>query len=154
MSSEKIHDDIKSSVRDYVEGEFGDDGDMNEYANDLSARSTTPEDFVIEGTETTVGDVLNTIDDLYNILVDMNTVLNNNGLDHDSVEDASASELKEVIGGDLIDELRFRLQKLPEQVRVMFAQHHHDAIGGYGNEPSIGPSGEAMRKLYNDGSIK
>lgn len=154
MSSEKIHDDIKSSVRDYVEGEFGGDGDMNEYANDLNARSTAPEDFEIEGTNATVGDVLDTIDDLYNTLIDVNTNLENNGLDQEDVEDASASELRQVIDDSLINELRFGLQKLPEQVRGMFAQHHHDGIGGYGNEPSIGPSGEAMKKLYNDGSLK
>lgn len=150
LSSDNINEDIKNSVRDYVEGEYGGDNELDEYEDSLDALSTKPENYRLEGHEMTVGDVLEAIDDAYNILIDINSQLISEGLDADDVDNMSGEEVKNIIDSTSIDGLKFHLDRMPDEVKSMFARHHGDGIGGRGNEPSIGPAGDAMKSLYLD----
>lgn len=149
LSSGKIHDEIKDSVRKYVESEYGGEDEMNRFEGNLDARSTRPEDFEVGDTGMTVGDILTVIDELYDVLVEVNAILQSEDLSSKDVRDMEASEIENVIGQRLVHSMQTKLSELPKNVASIFAQHHHSGIGGYGNEPSIGPAGDAMKVLYH-----
>lgn len=145
---------IEKEVRQYIEGEFGGEDEMNEYENDLNARSMKPKNFAIEGHEDiTVGDVLNTYTELNNVLVEVRETLNSKGIEAADLSDMSGTELSEKISSSNLSEVERLLNKLPTEIRRSYATGLRSGIGGTGNEPSIGGAGDVLAILYNDGII-
>lgn len=143
---------IQDSVKRYVRGDWGSDGEHEEYSpveDNMMARSAKPESFGIEGTASTVGDVLSTMDNIESMLVSIDHKLGNERLTSDDVTEMNASQLEEILGTSVVNKLETELRKLPEQTCFQFA-NSTDSLGGRGNSPDIGPSGDAMFIIYKD----
>lgn len=148
ISSDKsVNTMIKDSVRRYVKDEYDVE---SEFESKLDARSTKPENFKIEGYDKTVGEVLDIIDTVYDILVDINGVLRDNNIEHRDLDKMDSKEIIDILGRKRVNNLRLKIHDLPDEVGNGVAKHTRDTIGGRGNEPNIGPAGDAMYILWKD----
>lgn len=151
LSDDNMEDKIKRNVEKYLMGDFGNESEHNEYSDDLEALSRNPKEFEIEGCNATVGEVLDYVNECYNIILDINSKIDKTELSREDIkENMTMSELSQKVGQKRVKPLDDVLRKIPEPIRGHFATYHHSGMGGENNNPTIGLGGDLMKRLYQE----